>query len=67
VVGPNTTLTYWIYPQSAATSGLVSGSNSSCVAVDLIFTDGSNLRDSGVVDQNGGAGASGLAVRSPDA
>ncbi len=53
MVGPNTTLSYWIYPQSAATSGLVSGSNSSCVAVDLIFTDGSNLRDSGAVDQNG--------------
>lgn len=52
-VGPNTTLSYWIYPQSSATNNLVSGSNSTCVAIDLIFSDGSNLRDSGAVDQNG--------------
>ncbi len=31
----------------------VSGSNSTCVAVDMIFTDGSDLRDSGAVDQHG--------------
>ena len=52
-VGANTTLSYWIYPQSSATSGLVSGNNSSCVALDLSFSDGTNLRDSGAVDQNG--------------
>ena len=52
-VGSNTTLSYWIYPQSSATSNLVSGNNSTCVAVDMIFTDGSNLRDSGAVDQHG--------------
>ncbi len=53
VVGPNTTLSYWVFPQSTATSNLVSGSNSTCVAVDMIFSDGSDLRDSGAVDQNG--------------
>lgn len=53
VVGSNTTLSYWIYPQSSATSSLVSGTNSSCVAIDLIFSDGTNLRDSGAVDQYG--------------
>ncbi len=52
-VGSNTTLTYWIYPQSHVTSNLVSGSNSTCVAIDLIFSDNTNLRDSGAVDQNG--------------
>ncbi|HLJ36600.1 MAG TPA: hypothetical protein VKU38_23285 [Ktedonobacteraceae bacterium] len=52
-VGSATTLSYWIYPQSSATSKLVSGSNSTCVAIDLIFNDNTNLRDSGAVDQNG--------------
>jgi hypothetical protein len=52
-VGNSTILNYWIYPQSSATSNLVSGSNSTCVALDLIFSDGTNLRDSGAVDQNG--------------
>ncbi len=52
-VGPNTTLSYWIYPQNSTSSGLVSGNNSTCMAIDLIFSDGSNLRDSGAVDQNG--------------
>ena len=45
-VTASTTLSYWIYPQSSAP-------NSAFVAVDLIFTDGSNLRDSGATDQNG--------------
>ncbi len=53
VVGPNTTLSYWVFPQSSATSNLVSGSNSSCVAIDMIFTDGTDLRDSGALDQHG--------------
>ncbi len=54
VVGPSTTLSYWIYPQSGHTSPVaVGGANSTCAAVDLIFADGSNLRDSGAVDQNG--------------
>ena len=52
IVGPTTTLSYWIYPQDGrAAPGLVSGNNSTCVAIDLIFTDGSNLRDAGAVDQ----------------
>jgi predicted alpha-1,2-mannosidase len=56
-VGSNTTLTYWIFPQSpsGSTTGanLTSGTNSSCVAIDLIFSDGTNLRDSGATDQKG--------------
>jgi len=54
-VGTSKTLSYWIYPQSNATSTWVpaGSNNSTCVAVDLIFTDGSTLRDSGAVDQNG--------------
>lgn len=39
-----TTLSYWVYPQS--------GGNLD-VAVDLAFTDGTYLRDSGAVDQHG--------------
>ncbi len=45
-VNLDTNLSYWIYPQSMA-------ANSSYVAIDLIFSDGSSLRDSGAVDQNG--------------
>ena len=56
-VGSTTTLEYWIFPQSSSNIGLVSGSNSTCVALDVIFSDSngtlSNLRDSGAVDQNG--------------
>ena len=53
-VGPGTTLSYWIYPQSSATAGSgVSGANSSCVAIDLIFAGGTSLRDSGAADQSG--------------
>jgi hypothetical protein len=40
----NSVLTYWIYPQQT---------NGTFVAVDLRFTDGSSLRDSGAVDQYG--------------
>lgn len=57
VVGPSTTLIYWIFPQSPSgtTTGasLTSGNNSSCVAIDLIFSDGTNLRDCGATDQYG--------------
>jgi hypothetical protein len=54
-VTPTTRLSYWIYPQS---SGLASGINSTCVAVDLIFANPAtgarnNLRDSGSTDQRG--------------
>jgi hypothetical protein len=49
----STALSYWIYPQSNASNGGVSGNNSTCVAVDLVYTDGSTLRDSAVLDQRG--------------
>lgn len=47
-VGGNTTLSYWIYPQAngSAAPG-VTGDNSSCVAVDLVFADGSALHNVG--------------------
>jgi lysophospholipase L1-like esterase len=43
-IAPTSVLTYWIYPQQT---------NGAYVAVDLAFTDGSNLRDSGATDQYG--------------
>ena len=53
----NSRLSYWIYPQSPygaePQADLVVGTNSTCVAIDMIFTDGTNLRDSGVKDQYG--------------
>ena len=54
-IGSGKTLSYWIYPQSNATTTWVpAGSDdSTCVAIDMIFTDGSTLRDSGAVDENG--------------
>jgi hypothetical protein len=55
-VRASTVLSYWIYPQSKANSyQYADGDNSTCVAVDLIFTDGTNLRDSGARDQRGNA------------
>jgi len=53
VVGQTTALSYWIYPQSHTSNGLVSGGNSSCVAVDLVFTDSTTLHTLGAVDQAG--------------
>ncbi len=57
-VGGGTTLSYWIYPESpqgtAPGANLTAGKNSTCVSIDLIFGDGTNLRDiAGAVDQNG--------------
>lgn len=52
-IDANTVLDYWIYPQSQSTSTYVSGNNSTCTAVDMLFSDGSWLRNDGVVDQNG--------------
>ncbi|WP_433086967.1 GDSL-type esterase/lipase family protein [Dactylosporangium sp. CA-052675] len=43
-LGASSVLSYWIYPQQAT---------GTFVAVDLQFTDGSALRDSGAVDQYG--------------
>jgi predicted GH43/DUF377 family glycosyl hydrolase len=44
-IDANTTLSYWIFPQSST--------NSSCVALDMVFSDGSALRNLGAVDQKG--------------
>jgi lysophospholipase L1-like esterase len=43
-VSPQTVLSYWVLPQLT---------NSTYVAVDLLFTDGSDLRDSAATDQFG--------------
>jgi hypothetical protein len=50
VLGPDDVLDYWIYPQGSP-KGV--GSNSTCVAVDLVFANGKTLRDSGLKDMNG--------------
>jgi len=52
-VKSTTTLSYWIYPQSTAARPEAKTRNSTCVALDLTFSDGSNLRDSGLTDQRG--------------
>ncbi|MBL7255557.1 FG-GAP-like repeat-containing protein [Paractinoplanes lichenicola] len=52
-VKPSTKLSYWIRPQSTATRPEVKTRNSTCVSIDLIFSDGSTLRDSGLTDQRG--------------
>jgi predicted GH43/DUF377 family glycosyl hydrolase len=45
-VGARTTLSYWIYPQANGSDApYVTGDNSSCVALDLVFADGSALHD----------------------
>lgn len=43
-VSSRTTLSYWIYPESETAS---------CEAVDLVFTDGSALRDLNATDSHG--------------
>ncbi|GAB1690970.1 hypothetical protein [Krasilnikovia sp. M28-CT-15] len=53
-IGPDTVLSYWIYPQGPAQAPPVSGDNSTCVAVDAVLTDGTALRNSAVIDQGGG-------------
>jgi len=56
-VTANTRLSYWVFPQSPkgleANASSSTGVNSTCVAIDMIFADGSTLRDSGVKDQYG--------------
>jgi predicted alpha-1,2-mannosidase len=52
-LSPGMHFSYWIFPQSPANDSLVTGSNSVYVALDLVFTDGTNLRDSGLTDQHG--------------
>jgi predicted alpha-1,2-mannosidase len=44
---------YWIFPQSPTNDALATGTNSAYVALNLIFTDGTNLRDAGLTDQHG--------------
>jgi hypothetical protein len=53
VISPGMHFSYWIFPQSHTNDGLATGNNSLYVALDLVFTDGTNLRDSGLTDQHG--------------
>jgi hypothetical protein len=53
VVSSSTHLEFSIFPQSNATSGYVSGDNSECTTVDIVFSDGTVLRNLGAVDQYG--------------
>lgn len=52
-VRPGTTLSYWIYPASSQYISSVSGGNSSCEAVDLVFSDGTALRNLAAADSAG--------------
>jgi len=52
-VSPGMHFSYWIFPQSSANINLTSGNNSAYVALDVIFSDGSTLRDSGLTNQYG--------------
>ena len=57
VLSSTSRLSYWIFPQSPLgaepNASSTKGLNSTCVAVDIIFTNGTDLRDSGVTDQYG--------------
>jgi predicted alpha-1,2-mannosidase len=53
VISPGMRFSYWIFPQSNTNDGLVSGTNSVFVALDLVFSDGTTLRSSGLTDQHG--------------
>ena len=53
VISSGMHFSYWIFPQSSTNDALATGSNSVFVALDLIFADGTNLRDSGLADQHG--------------
>jgi hypothetical protein len=52
-VKPTTKLSYWIYPQANTVRPEVKPANSTCVAIDLLFSDGKNLRDSQLKDTRG--------------
>ncbi|MBM2617871.1 hypothetical protein JIG36_20140 [Actinoplanes sp. LDG1-06] len=52
-VKSSTRLSYWIYPQSNTVRPEVKPANSTCVAIDLLFSDGKNLRDSLLKDTKG--------------
>ncbi|MGO4271672.1 hypothetical protein AB4Z22_17805, partial [Paenibacillus sp. TAF58] len=55
-VKSNTTISYWIYPQSRSTldgNSVNNGKNSTYVAVDLAFEDGTYLHNYNAVDQHG--------------
>jgi hypothetical protein len=52
-VTPGTTLQYSIFPQSSASSSNITTDASRYVAIDLVFDDGTVLRNLGAQDQHG--------------
>jgi hypothetical protein len=52
-ISPGMHFSYWIFPQSHTNDTLAAGNNSLFVALDILFADGTNLRDSGLTDQHG--------------
>lgn len=52
-VGPRTTLSYWVYPEGATPTNGVSGNNSACVGIDVVFDSGPPLRGSAAFDTAG--------------
>jgi hypothetical protein len=54
---PTSRLSYWIFPESQVGeergAGRAEELDSTCVALDLVFTDGTTLRNTGVEDQYG--------------
>jgi predicted alpha-1,2-mannosidase len=52
-ITPGMRFSYWVFPQSHANDSLAAGSNSLFVALDAVFTDGTDLRNSSLTDQHG--------------
>ncbi len=53
IIGGLTTLNYWVYPQSQSAFASVTDGMSAQVALDIVFSDGTLLRDSGLPDSHG--------------
>ena len=52
-VKADTTLSYWIFPPAANPAAGMKVRNGTCVSVDLVFADGTRLRDTQLKDQRG--------------
>jgi len=53
MLSSTTHLSYWIFPQSPRGGEPGASSTTTCAAIDIVFTDGTALRNSGVTDQYG--------------
>ena len=52
-VKADTTLSYWIFPPAANPAAGMKVRNGTCVSIDLVFVDGTRLRDTQLKDQRG--------------